>query len=477
VAARLSSAAATTFTPDPLDVDKAIAELHRRGFRLSNRGRLTVSVRGTRQQFESTFGTKLSPFYIRPAEDADIHAFFYPAADAPWDPDAALMELIDDAYIQWPHIYMAKKPANRKSAARRAKKNLGSISAVPPAIDYYHLEMPSGVSSLLRASQVHQQGTTGKGVTIAMIDSGFAHSHPFFIKNGYWSTVDLAPNAVNGTTDGNGHGTGESTNIFAVAPGATFIGIKLDNDDPRRQGATILEGFQQALQHKPHVISVSLGYDLVEMDRTTRERFDTHLTKLPNGLVALEAEVQAAVARGTVVVFSAGNGQVSFPGMLPEVISAGGVYVDEKGKLQASDYASAFASRIYAGRHVPDFCGLVGLLPDADYIMLPIPPRSEIDIDKADHDGTGPGDAWAVFSGTSAAAPQLAGVCALLLEKNPGLTPTDIKAILRRTARDVTVGHANPLSNNGDAPLHASLGDDGATGAGLVDAFAAWKQA
>src|SRR5262249_31490893 len=153
----------------------------------------------------------------------------------------------------------------------------------------------------------------------------------------YRSTVDLGPRVTSRATDGNGHGTGESTNIFSAAPGATFIGIKVDNDDPQKEGATILEGFQQALQHKPHVISVSLGYDLVETAPTTGQRLsEKHLTKLPNSLVALEAEIQAAVANGTTVVFSAGNGHVSFPGMMPDVISAGGVYVDAQGKLQAS---------------------------------------------------------------------------------------------------------------------------------------------
>jgi subtilisin family serine protease len=236
-------------------------------------------------------------------------------------------------------------------------------------------------------------------------------------------------------------------------------------------------GFQQAIQHKPQVISVSLGYDLVESDPTTGARLsDKHLTTLPRNLVALEAEIQAAVAAGTVVVFSAGNGHVSFPGMMPEVISAGGVFIDAQGHMQASDYASAFQSRIYSGRQVPDFCGLVGMLPNADYIMLPIPSGCEIDQENSTHDETTATDAWGVFSGTSAAAPQLAGVCALLLEKNPGLSPSDIKSVLRRTSRDVLVGHANPASNKGDPPLQAGAGDDGATGAGLVDAFAAWQQ-
>jgi hypothetical protein len=62
------------------------------------------------------------------------------------------------------------------------------------------------------------------------------------------------------------------------------------------------------------------------------------------------------------------------------------------------------------------------------------------------------------------------------LEKNPSLSPLDIKAVLRRTAHDVLIGHANPASSDNNVGLQASAGDDGATGTGLVDAFAAWKE-
>jgi subtilisin family serine protease len=475
MAARMSAASVSSFKPEAIQMDRAIYELHKQGFTLTRRGQLTLSMRGSKEQFEKVFGTKLSTFRLQRSQNADAHAFYYPPPGAPWHPDPGLMELIDDAYIQWPHIYMSKK---KPKASTPANPKAGAVSATPPHVNYFHLEMPTDVPSLLNATQVHRAGTTGKGIRVAMVDSGFAHSHPFFAANGFQSTVDLAPGVKSSATDANGHGTGESTNIFAVAPGATFIGIKLDNDDPDQQGASILEGFQQALQHKPHIISCSLGYDLVQADPATGKRLSNqHLTTLPNNLVALEAEIHAAVAAGTVVVFSAGNGHVSFPGMMPDVISAGGVFVDAAGKMQASDYASAFESRIYSGRHVPDFCGLVGLGPHADYIMLPIPSKCEIDKDNSQHDGTTSSDGWGVFSGTSAAAPQLAGVCALLLEKNPGLTPSDIKSILRRTCRDVLTGHANPASNNDAPALQAGPGDDGATGAGLVDVFAAFQQA
>lgn len=490
--APLSLETVQRFLPEPLEMDRAIYELGKLGFKLTQRGRLTASMRCSREIFEKVFGTMLSTFQLDTKQDYTFYSLYFPAQGAPWKPTAAIAELIDDAYIQWPHIYMAtrrrgavgKNSQRRRGASgKQPQRSSGGVATVllpsvdPPQVNYFHLEMPQDVPTLLNAAPVHRAGTTGKGIRVVMVDSGFAHqSHPFFAAHDFQSTVDLAPRAINDQTDLNGHGTGESTNVFSVAPGATFIGIKLDNDDDPRRGASLLEGFQAALQHKPHVISISLGYDLRD------PQSGKQLTELPGNLAALEAEIQAAVASGIVVVFSAGNGHFSFPGMMPDVISAGGVFVDQESNMQASDYASAFESKIYVGRTVPDFSGLVGMLPHASYIMLPIPPNSEIDRETSDPqdgtagDGTRPDDGWGVFSGTSAAAPQLAGVCALLLAKDPKLAPSDIKAILRRTARSVLVGHANPASSDDRSPVQAGPGDNGAAGAGLVDAFAAWQQ-
>ena len=80
-----------------------------------------------------------------------------------------------------------------------------------------------------------------------------------------------------------------------------------------------------------------------------------------------------------------------------------------------------------------------------------------------------------MFSVTAAAAPQIAGVCALLLQRAPDLSPADVKAILRRSSRDVIHGLASAASNEGKA-RKAGSGVDDATGAGLVDAFAALQQ-
>ena len=175
------------------------------------------------------------------------------------------------------------------------------------------------------------------------------------------------------------------------------------------------------------------------------------------------------------MVFSAGNGHVGFPGMMPEVISVGGVFADQNAALKASDYASSFTSLIYPGRKVPDFCGLVGMRPRATYIMLPLQRGCDIDVDlggglQPNKDETATNDGWSVISGTSAAAPQVAGICALSPEKRPSLTPDQVKAVLRASATDVTSG----TSSTGQA---AGPGIDPATGSGLVHALRAWQAA
>ena len=123
------------------------------------------------------------------------------------------------------------------------------------------------------------------------------------------------------------------------------------------------------------------------------------------------------------------------------------------------------------GRRVPDLSGLVGLRPGARYIMLPVEANDELDRSESggthpNGDETAPDDGWAAFSGTSAAAPQLAGAAALIKQACPRLTPADVKDILMRTARDVTTG-TNALGNT------ATVGPDTATGNGLVDAHRA----
>jgi subtilisin family serine protease len=228
-------------------------------------------------------------------------------------------------------------------------------------------------------------------------------------------------------------------------------------------GGNSVLAFDKAMALGVKVISCSWGWDL------------SGATTLPAALIPVRLRILSVVAAGVTVVFSGGNGQISFPGMMPEVIAAGGVFAKNDATLQAANYASSFVSGIFPGRRVPDVCGLVGMQPRATYIMLPIPSGCAIDTDlggspQPGKDETATNDGWGVFSGTSAAAPQVAGVCALMLQKKPSLTPAEIKTILKSTATDVTTG----VSFQGEA---AGPGVDPATGAGLVHALQAWRSA
>ncbi len=414
--------------------------LLRLGFRVyaADRG-TSVSAEGPHELFAKVFGTPLRKRGRTLKAGVREHYFeFFDTVEDAAEPSVAPLPGALYVAIQRPPIYFE--------------------SPLPPPVPYFHLRVPGDVALLTNSAAAHRRRTpegdraTGAGIKVAMLDTGF-YMHPFFKAHSYRMTsVGAADAAPPPGRDPHGHGTGEAGNVFACAPDAELLGVKM--------GGNPVLSFDRALALGAQVISCSWGYHL------------PGAASLPAALVPLRLRILSAVAAGVTVVFSAGNGQVSFPGMMPEVISIGGVYADNKGELRASDYASSFMSRIYPGRRVPDLCGLVGMQPRAIYICLPVPKGCEIDRDLGgagfpEQDETKKNDGWGLFSGTSAAAPQVAGVCALLLQKKPSLAPEQVKAVLRATARDVTKG----TSAMGE---RAGKGEDPATGAGLVDGLKAW---
>lgn len=431
------------FQPPKGNAVQAATELQSLGFTVRHIGTYSVSGEGPKALWEKTFGTKVE-LRSQPVSDAhpEIGEFKWwsHVAGEPFDVPEKLSTYVERVYPQRPPVLFE--------------------SPIPPRVDYHHLRVPDDIALMLRSTAVHRQGVTGKGVLVAMVDTGF-YRHPFYDWHGYSYTATLSPDATNVEHDENGHGTAEAANIFASGPNIDFVGVKM--------GMNPTLAFKTASDLHPVVMTNSWGYHL------------PGVTQLPNFLKPLEAAVIEAVRdRGITVCFSAGNGHIAFPGMMPDVISVGGVHAKDTLSngdfdLEASNYASSFDSQIYPGRHVPDVCGLVGMKPGAIYIMLPVEPGDTIDTQLSggnfpDRDETTSNDGWAVISGTSAASPLIAGVCALLKEVQPGLSPALIKSILKASCRDVTIGQ----SNNGEA---AGMGHDGATGAGLVDANAAYRLA
>lgn len=412
------------------------------GFRVQHIGTFSVSADGPPTLWERVFGTRVEQRgQLLSAAHPEVGSVSYwtHLAEAPFAIPEKLKGLVERAYPQLPPTFFE--------------------SPLPPRVPYHHLQVPADIAMVLRATPVHQLGVTGKGVLVAMPDTGF-YRHRFYAWHGYNYTATLAPDAVRVERDEVGHGTAEAANIFAGAPNIDFVGVKM--------GGNATLAFKAAADLHPAVMTNSWGYSIQG-------------PTLPNFLKPLEAAVIEAVrTRGITVCFSAGNGHYGFPGQMPDVISVGGVYghpdvVGDDFRLEASNYASSFDSQIYPGRHVPDVCGLVGMTPRAIYIMLPVESNDQIDVGLGgpgypNKDETAVDDGWAVISGTSAASPQVAGVCALLKQVQPGLSPDLIKAILRASARDVKTGQSAHGQPAGD-------GYDGATGAGLVDAYAAYRLA
>jgi len=430
------------FRSTPADVQATVNELRKLGFAILSVSDTTISIGGTRKQFQEVFGAKLRKQKREVQEGQPLEFFSVENGD-----ENQLLQAPGDLANLIEGVALAEPPEYFEAA-------LPPLTAPDPAA-YRYLFVPDEVALLLRATRIHRTGTTGRGVVVAMIDTGH-YRHPFFNEHGYRLLPTLlGPGAADPSSDLHGHGTGESANIFAAAPDIELRPIK-DAGDP-------VGSFNVAVTStpKPQVISNSWGYNI-----------DFPGATLSPYLRALEAAVANAVADNIVVCFAAGNGHRSFPACHPDVIAVGGVHVNYPGlDFEASNYASSFDSNLYPGRHVPDVCGLTGKRATiggavfAPSLMLPVQPGSALD-SIAPVTGSA-NDGWGLFSGTSAACPQVAGVAALLLEKDPSLTPAKVKEILVKSARDVTAG----ATGTGDV---TGPGPDAATGAGLVDAKWAW---
>jgi hypothetical protein len=260
----------------------------------------------------------------------------------------------------------------------------------------------------LRLPQAHQFAR-GMNVTIAVIDSGVDARHPE-LANSIADNFDAL-----GSREGpHVHGTGIAGAIVAharlmgSAPEARLLAIRAFGAGSKGAESTsyvILRGLNYAAEHGAQIINMSFAGPKDPL---------------------IERGIAAIAARGILMVAAAGNAGAKspplYPAANPNVIAVSGTDAQEK--------LFAASNR---GNHIAIAA------PGAD-IFLPAPDEK-----------------YQITSGTSFSAAYVSGVAALLLERNPALKPSDVRAILMKTARDLGAPGRDDLFGAGNADAFAAV--------------------
>ena len=322
--------------------------------------------------------------------------------------------------------------------------------------------------TLVNADQVWAEGFTGEGAIVAVMDTGINYNHHDITDN-MWEHPDYPGHGYNfvnnnhNTMDNQSHGThcagtvagtGAAGTGTGIAPGATIMNLKVLDDGGGGTEAGVWEGIQFAVDYGAHIMSLSLGWQ--HSWGPDRSMWRTSMNN------ALSAGVIAAVAAGNEGSWgSPPPGQVRTPGDVPppwlhpdQTLEGGVSAVVSVGSTTSSDALSGFSSKgpvtwqnISPFNDYPHNPGMGLIRPDVTA------PGSDI-LSLAHNNVTG----YTVKSGTSMATPAVAGLMALMISKNPNLTPEEISQIIEESAIPMTDGKSNTF------------------GSGRIDALAAINQ-
>lgn len=267
--------------------------------------------------------------------------------------------------------------------------------------------------------QAHLSSFSGKGVRVAVLDTGLDLVHPDF--SGRFIQCKSFVPGTSTAQDGTGHGThcigtacgwvdATGTRYGVAHESEIYVG-KVLNDEGRGAQAWIIDGMEWAYRSGCKVISMSLG-SVVYPGMGYNQ--------------AYEAVAAEALANGSIVVAAAGNesrrslgvyNPVGSPANCPSVLSIGALEL-----RGGSDNHSNLAIADFSNRSInPDQLVDISAPGVNIHSSWPLPTR------------------YRSISGTSMATPHVAGVLALLWEKYPGYDPVQIRQELLKLVQPLGI--------------------------------------
>ena len=337
---------------------------------------------------------------------------------------------------------------------------------------------------------------SGSGVGIAVIDSGITGGRDFTLSSGTGSRIVYNQNFVSGqntAADLYGHGThvagilaGNGMNsrgtsfrktFMGIADGASLINLRVLDQNGSGNDSAVIAAIQRAISLKSkyniRVINLSLGRPVYESYK----------------LDPLCQVVEAAWKAGIVVVVAAGNegrndsvhtdgyGTIAAPGNDPYVITVGAMKPMGT-STRADDLIASYSSKgPTLLDHVvkPDLVApgnlMVSVLASSTATLVKASPKNVVALSSYSNNAKGP-TSYFTLSGTSMAAPVVSGAVALLLQKNGGLTPDQVKARLMKSAYK-TFPRYSTASDPTTGKHYTSQYDIFTVGAGYLDIQAA----
>jgi subtilisin family serine protease len=230
---------------------------------------------------------------------------------------------------------------------------------------------------------------TGRGVSVAIVDSGVDVTHSDLkerMRESFEAVIEgnKVSFVESFSGDAAGHGTACAGIIASIAPDAELYSIRVLGDNAAGAGQTFLAGLEYAIKKRYQVINLSLG--------TTKPQYFAPLHDL------LDRAYQA----GCVVVAAANNlPHPSFPSIFSSSIIS----------VVKGEMASAFEFSFRFGEVI-------------ELVAPGINVRT-----------TWTGGGYRQLTGNSFACPHIVGIIALLLETNPNLTPFQVKSALYSIAQ------------------------------------------